>query len=107
MVIESNTFNNNNASYHPGLNFIYYTGVSGTNISINNCHFTSNLTYGRGDSLQGIVAINHATLIKSLYFMSGASFQQLPSILRKTNKVFITNCVFTNNTSIESFDKWN
>ena len=102
MVIQSNTFDSNIASYHPGLNFIYFTGVSGTTISINNCHFTNNYADSRGDSLQGVVAINYATLIKSLYLIPGASFQQLPSILHKTNEVSITNCVFANNTSIES-----
>ena len=102
MAIENNTFDNNTASYHPGLYFIYYTGVSGTNISINNCYFTNNYADSRGDSLQGIVAINYATLIKSFYLIPGASFQQLPSTLHNTNKVSITNCVFANNTSIES-----
>ena len=102
MVIENSTFDNNTEIQHPGLNFIYFTGVSGTNISINNCIFTNNFAHGSSDILQGEVAINYATLVTSLYLKPGASFQQLPSYMHKSNVVSITDCVFTNNTSFAS-----
>ena len=102
MVIENSTFDNNTESQHPGLNFIYFTGVSGTNISINNCYFTNNFADGSSDILQGEVAINYATPVTSLYLKPGASFQQLPSYMHKSNVVSITDCVFTNNTSFAS-----
>ena len=102
ILIENNTFVNNTAYYHPGLNFIYYTGVSGTNISINNCTFADNVIDNTSHSLQGIVAINYATLIKSFYLRPGRSFQQLLSNLHEPNEVSITDCVFKNNTSYES-----
>ena len=102
MVIENSTFANNRAYYHAGLNFIYYTGVSDAKVSINNCSFADNVIDSSAYSLQGIVAINYATLIKSFYLRPGASFQQLPSHLHRPNEVSITNCVFTNNTSSAS-----
>ena len=102
MVIENSTFANNIAYHHAGLNFIYYTGVSGAKVSINNCSFADNIVDSSGNSLQGVVAINYATLIKSFYLKPGASFQQLPSYLYKSNEVSIMNCMFTNNTSSAS-----
>ena len=102
LVIENSTFYNNTATYHPALNFIYFTGVSMTNIFINNCFFTSNSVDSKGNSLQGVVAINYATMINSLCLKPGASFQQLPSNVYGLNIVSITNCVFLNNTSFGS-----
>ena len=102
MIIENSIFVNSTAYYHPGLNFIYYTGVSGTNVSINNCTFADNVIDNTSHSLQGIVAINYATPIKSFYLRPGRSFQQLPSNLHEPNEVSITDCVFMNNTSYES-----
>ena len=102
MVIENSTFDNNTESQHPGLNFMYFTGVSRTKISINNCSFINNYVDGTGDTLQGVVAINYAAPIKSLYLKPGMSFQQLPLNLHESNVVSITNCLFTNNTSFAS-----
>ena len=102
MVIENSTFANNIAYHHAGLNFIYYTGVSGAKVSINNCSFVDNIIDSSANSLQGVVAIDYATLIKSFYLKPGTSFQQLPSYLYIPNEVSITDCVFTNNTSSAS-----
>ena len=104
VIIENTIFGNNIAYRHPGLNFIYYTGVSGTKVSINNCSFADNYVENESGSkrLQGIVTVNYATLINSFYLKPGASFQKLASNLCKPNEVSITNCVFTNNTSDKS-----
>ena len=102
MVIENSTFANNIAYHHAGLNFIYYTGVSGAKVSINNCSFADNIVDSPANSLQGVVAINYATLIESYYLKPGASFQKLPSYLYISNEVSIMDCVFTNNTSSAS-----
>ena len=102
MIIENSTFASNVAHRHAGLNFIYYTGVSATKVSINNCSFADNVIDGSATSLEGIVAINYATLIKSFYLKPGASFKQLPPHLYETNEVSIVDCVFTNNTSSAS-----
>ena len=102
MVIENSTFAKNIAYHHAGLNFIYYTGVSGAKVSINNCSLVDNIVDSSANSLQGVVAINYATLIKSFYLKPGALFQQLPSYLYIPNEVSIMDCVFTNNTSSAS-----
>ena len=109
MIIENSTFDNNTANHHPGLNFIFYTGVSGTKLSIHNCSFSNNYVDGSyvqpiydGRNLQGIVAIKYAALIKSQYLKPRASFKQLPLNLHMPNEMSITNCSFTNNTSYDS-----
>ena len=104
IIIENTIFGNNIAYRYPGLNIIYYTGVSGTKVSINNCSFADNYVeneHGR-KRLQGIVTINYATMINSIYLKPGASFQKLSSSSYNPNEVSITNCVLINNTSDKS-----
>ena len=102
MLIENSVFANNIAHDHAGLNFIYYTGVSGAQVSIKKCSFADNIVDSLANSLQGVVAINYATLIKSFYLKPGASFQRLPLHQYIPNEVYIMDCVFTNNTSYAS-----
>ncbi|XP_065897313.1 uncharacterized protein [Dysidea avara] len=101
--IENSLVENNKAYYHAGLNFIYYTGVSSTNVSINNCSFKNNIMNSQSFSLHGTVAVSYATrLMPTLYLKPGRSFQQLPLNLYKQNEFIISDCMFINNTSTES-----
>ncbi|XP_065897301.1 uncharacterized protein [Dysidea avara] len=97
--IDDCLFDNNQAQ---SIRFTYYVGVSGTNVSILSCSFTNN-DNDHPSTTEGIVSIRYATPVGgSVYVRPNTTFEQLPSNQYRQNLVFVSDCLFTNNTSFGS-----